>query len=104
MTARAQPRDKGRPGNQSKTGFSDDACPNCGSTMRERTATLRLPVNGEEIAVPNAAHLRCPRCHEIVLRMDQARKLRERALDVYRARYALLSADEIRSVDRKSVV
>ena len=30
--------------------------------------------------------------------MDQARKLRERALDAYRARYALLSADEIRSV------
>jgi len=30
--------------------------------------------------------------------MDQARKLRERALDVYRSRYDLLSADEIRSI------
>ena len=55
-------------------------------------------VNGEEIAVPDAAHLRCPKCHEVVLRIDQARKLRERALDAYRSRYGLLSADEIRSV------
>src|SRR5436309_3969428 len=98
MATRAQPRDKRRSGNHSVTSISDDACPNCGSTMRERSATLRLPVNGEEIAVPNTAHLRCPKCHEVVLRMDQARKLRERALDAYRARYALLSADEIRSV------
>jgi len=66
--------------------------------MRERSSTLRLPVNGEEIPVPDTAHLRCPKCHEVVLRIDQARKLRERALDAYRARYALLSADEIRSV------
>ena len=66
--------------------------------MRERRSTLRLPVNGEEISVPETAHLRCPKCHEVVLRIDQARKLRERALDAYRTRYALLSADEIRSV------
>jgi putative zinc finger/helix-turn-helix YgiT family protein len=55
-------------------------------------------VNGEEIAVPDAPHLRCPKCHEVVLRMDQARKLRERALDTYRSRYHLLSTDEIRSI------
>jgi len=98
MTTRAQPRDKGRSGKHSKAVFSEDACPNCGSAMRERSSTLRLPVNGEEIPVPDTAHLRCPKCHEVVLRIDQARKLRERALDAYRARYALLSADEIRSV------
>src|SRR5437773_10458044 len=66
--------------------------------MRERSSTLRLPVNGEEIPVPDTAHLRCPKCHEVVLRIDEARKLRERALGAYRARYALLSAGEIRSV------
>jgi putative zinc finger/helix-turn-helix YgiT family protein len=66
--------------------------------MRERSATLRLPVNGEEIAVPGATHLRCPKCHEVVLRLGQARELRERALEVYRARYGLLSAIEIRAV------
>ena len=98
MVTRAQPRGGERQGKRSKAGLPDDACPNCGSTMRERSAALRLPVNGEEIAVPDAAHLRCPKCHEVVLRMDQARKLRERALDVYRSRYHLLSADEMRSI------
>lgn len=81
-----------------EAGLPDDACPKCGTTMRERRATLRLPVNGEEIAVPDSSHLRCPGCGEIVLRMDEARKLRERALGTYRSRYHLLSADEIRSI------
>ena len=98
MTTRAKPKGRERPAKRSKGGLSDDACPNCGSTMRERSAALRLPVNGEEISVPDAAHLRCPKCHEVVLRMDQVRKLRERALDAYRSRYDLLSADEIRSI------
>jgi putative zinc finger/helix-turn-helix YgiT family protein len=98
MATKAQLRGRERREKHSKAGLSDEACPNCGSTMRERSATLRFPVNGEEIAIPNAAHLRCPKCHEVVLRMDQARKLRERALDAYRSRYDLLSADEIRSI------
>ena len=98
MAPRAQPRGRERPEKPFKAGLSDDACPNCGSAMRERSAALRLPVNGEEIAVPVVAHLRCPKCHEVVLRLDQARKLRERALDAYRSRYDLLSADEIRSI------
>ena len=98
MAASAQPRGREQQRRHSKAGLPDDACPNCGSIMRERSAALRLPVNGEEIAVPDAAHLRCPKCHEVVLRMDQARKLRERALDAYRSRYDLLSADEIRSI------
>ena len=98
MATRARPGGGEPRGMRSKTGPSDDACPNCGSTMRERSATLRLPVNGEDIAVSDAAHLRCPKCREVVLRMDQARKLRERALEAYRSRYDLLSADEIRSI------
>lgn len=98
MSTRARPKRKERPQKQSKAALRDDACPNCGSAMRERSAALRLPVNGEEIAVRNAAHLRCPKCHEVVLRMDQARKLRESALNAYRSRFDLLSADEIRSI------
>jgi len=66
--------------------------------MRERSAALRLPVNGEEITVTGATHLRCPKCHEVVLRLGQARQLRERALEIYRARYGLLSASEIRAI------
>ena len=78
-----------------------DACPSCGSMMRERTGVLRLPVNGEDVAVPDAGHLRCPRCREVVLRFDEARRLRERAIALYRETYGLLSADEIRSLRRR---
>jgi putative zinc finger/helix-turn-helix YgiT family protein len=76
----------------------DNACPNCGTMMKEKQGQLRFPVNGEEIRVPNATHLACPKCREIVLRFDDARRLRERALDLYRTKYNLLSADEIRSI------
>lgn len=78
--------------------LADDACPNCGTMMHEATATLKLPVNGEEVAVPKAAHLKCPKCGEVVLRGDPARALREAALARYRAKHDLLSANEIRSI------
>ena len=76
----------------------DNACPECGSPMREKRGRLKLPVNGEDVAVPEAPHLRCPNCHEVVLRFDDARRLRQRALEIYRAKYGLLTADEIRSI------
>jgi putative zinc finger/helix-turn-helix YgiT family protein len=76
----------------------DIACPECGTPMREKRGKLKLPVNGEEISVPDAAHLACPRCHEVVLRFDDARRLRHRALEIYRLKYGLLAADEIRSI------
>jgi hypothetical protein len=66
--------------------------------MREKETVLKFPVNGEEIAVPDSPHLSCPKCREIVLRFDDARKLRQRALESYRQKYGLVSADEIRSV------
>lgn len=83
-----------RPGDR---GLPSDACPACGTMMREKRGKLRFPVNGEDIAVPEALHLVCPKCREVVLRFDDARKLRERALAIYREKYALLSADDIRS-------
>lgn len=76
----------------------DNACPACGTPMRERPASLKFPVNGEEIAVAVSPHLSCPKCHEVVLRFDDARRLRQRALESYRQKYGLLSVDEIRSV------
>ena len=79
-------------------GLPDDACPRCGRPMREKKGKLKLPVNGEEIAVPEATHLSCPKCHEVVLRFDDARRLRRRALEIYRGKYGLLSGDEIRSI------
>src|SRR5262245_53612330 len=100
MSARPKsPPKRRRPPNLSR--LSDDTCPHCGTAMRERSATLKFPINGEEISVPGTAHLRCPKCGEIVLRMDQSRRFRERALDAYRSRYGLLSADEIRAVREK---
>ncbi|VUZ85131.1 Antitoxin igA-2 [Candidatus Methylomirabilis lanthanidiphila] len=76
----------------------DDACPECGNPMREKKGRLTLPVNGEEIVVAGSPHLNCPKCDEVVLRFDDARKLRQRALEIYRQTYGLLSAEEIRSI------
>ena len=78
--------------------LADHACPECGTSMKERKASLKFPVNGEEIAVAESPHLSCPKCHEVVLRFDDARKLRHRALENYRQKYGLLSADDIRSI------
>lgn len=78
--------------------LADNACPECGTPLREKRGKLRLPVNGEEITVPDATHLSCPKCHEVVLRPDDARRFRQRALEIYRGKYGLLSADEIRSI------
>jgi putative zinc finger/helix-turn-helix YgiT family protein len=94
MTTMKTPDRKKRP----PTTLPDDACPACGTTMKERRGTLKLPVNGEDIAVPGASHLRCPSCGEIVLRLDQARHLQEAAHERYRQKHGLLSADEIRAL------
>ena len=66
--------------------------------MVERRGTLRLPVNGEEMAVPSAAHLRCPKCAEVVLRFQDSKRLSEDAIAIYRKKHELLSADEIRAI------
>lgn len=66
--------------------------------MIEKRATLRLPVNGKEIAVPSAAHLRCPKCGEILLRYQDSRRVGEDAIAIYRRKHGLLSADEIRAI------
>ena len=76
----------------------DDACPDCGGPMREKKGELKLPVNGEEITITGATHLSCPKCREVVLRFNDARKLTQRALEIYRRKHRLLSADEIRSI------
>lgn len=76
----------------------DGACPECGTQMTEKRGTLRLPINGDEIAVPSASHLSCPKCGEVVLRFRDARRLSEDAVAIYRERHALLSADEIRLI------
>ena len=74
------------------------ACPICGTMMVEKRGRLRLPVNGEEIAVPSAVHLRCPKCGEVMLRFQDSERLGEDAIGLYRRKHGLLSADEIRAI------
>ena len=78
--------------------LADDACSRCGTTMVERRAQLRLPVNGEDVAVPSALHMHCPKCDEIVLRSPDARRLQQDAISVYRKKHGLLSAAEIKAI------
>jgi putative zinc finger/helix-turn-helix YgiT family protein len=75
-----------------------DTCPRCGTTMKEAHSVLRLPVNGEDVAVLHAAHLRCPKCKEVVLRLEDARRLGEDAIAIYRKKHGLLSAGDIRAL------
>jgi putative zinc finger/helix-turn-helix YgiT family protein len=76
----------------------DDSCPRCGTKMKPARGRLKLPINGEEIAVPSASHLKCPKCGEVVLRFQEAKRLHEDAIEIYRGRHGLLSADEIRAI------
>ncbi len=66
--------------------------------MLDKRGRLRLPVNGEEISVPSARFLGCPNCGEIVLRFQNAKRLHQDAIAIYRKRHGLLSADEIRMI------
>lgn len=75
-----------------------DACPACGTMMKEAHGKLRLPINGEEITVPSASHLKCPGCDEVVLRFQEGKRLHEDAIEIYRKKHGLLSADEIRAI------
>jgi len=66
--------------------------------MIERRLALKVPVNGEDVSVPSALHLRCPKCAEVVLRFADSRRLQEDAIAIYRKKHGLLSADEIRAI------
>ena len=91
-------REKGKRVPKKGVVLPDDACPTCGSMMRERRSSLSTSVNGEDVLVRDASHLRCPKCREVVLRLDEVRHLNQAALDIYRRKYGLLSSDEIRSL------
>jgi|SRR5450432_2406160 len=78
--------------------LADDACPRCGTMMAERRSALKLPVNGEDVSVRSALHIRCPKCDEVVLRFSDSRRLQAEAIAVYRRKHGLLSADEIRAL------
>jgi putative zinc finger/helix-turn-helix YgiT family protein len=91
-------RKKGATNRVQRRELAADACPRCGTTMVERRSALKLPVNGEEVTVPSASHMRCPKCDEVVLRFADSRRLQEDAIAIYRKKHGLLSADEIRAI------
>lgn len=97
MTRRKTPKPT-RSARRRVRALGSDACPSCGTSMVEKRATLHLPVNGKEIAVPSAAHLSCPKCGEILLRYQDSKRLGEDAIAIYRRKHGLLSADEIRAI------
>jgi putative zinc finger/helix-turn-helix YgiT family protein len=66
--------------------------------MKPFKGKLRLPVNGEETTVPGAEGLKCPKCHEMVLDLSQARRLNEMAVETYRKKHGLLSSGEIKAI------
>ena len=79
----------------------DGACPMCGTAMRPHAGSVSLPVNGEEVLVLGVSHLRCPKCSEGLFGFAEAREIERRAIELYRAKYGLLSADEIRDIRRR---
>jgi len=92
---------KATPNRKRPVRLPDDACPICGASMRRRRSSLSWSVNGEKIRVPDVAHLRCPKCGETVLALDQIQALRLGAFQVYRRKHGLLSTAEIRSVRQR---
>lgn len=69
--------------------------------MVEKRGTLRIPVNGEEIAVRRAVHLACPKCGEIVLRWDDMVRVDASAFETYRKKHGLLAPEEIRELRKR---
>lgn len=69
--------------------------------MKDARGRLTARINAEEVVVPDSTHLRCPKCREILLRYEDWRKLDERALEIYRAKYRLLGGAEIRALREK---
>lgn len=66
--------------------------------MKQAHGRLQVPVNGETVAVRAAKHLRCPKCGEIMLGFQEAKRLQQDAIELYRTQHGLLSADEIRAI------
>ncbi len=62
--------------------------------MAKKRGKLRLSVNGEDIALPPAPHLRCPKCCEVVLPCEDARRLGADAIAIYRRKHDLLIREQ----------
>lgn len=79
----------------------NDACPTCGTIMVHTRGPLRLSVNGERVRVPSMAHLKCPKCGEVMFGLKEGMRGTQEAVKIYREKYNLLSADEIKAIREK---
>jgi HTH-type transcriptional regulator / antitoxin MqsA len=77
---------------------SEDLCLSCGAKMLPARGVLTLPVNGEEIEVPGLRHMACPSCGEKIVGFAETTRLFKEAVEAYRERHGLLSAQEIREI------
>jgi HTH-type transcriptional regulator / antitoxin MqsA len=102
MTKATDKRSASKPPHRKTVVLPDDACPRCGTTMKEARGSLRTPVSGDDLAVPNVPHFKCAKCGEQVLTYTQARRFEEDAVALYRKKHGLLSGDEIRAIRERS--
>jgi putative zinc finger/helix-turn-helix YgiT family protein len=58
-------------------------------------------LNGERIVVPSVEYLKCPRCGDSMIGIRALQRQHEEAVDIYRRRHGLLSADEIRALRKE---
>ena len=100
MTTQTKAKTKRRSAPKPRRGreLPDDACPTCGTIMRSARSKVFVSVNGDQMAVRDIPHLRCPKCGEGLFTLAAARERERRGIDLYRAKYGLLSADEIRAI------
>lgn len=89
------------PGSTRARALPENACHACGTMMKEARGRLSVPVNGEQTAVSFVAHLKCPKCGEVVLGIKEAKRLHEDAIALYRKSHGLLSADQIREIRQR---
>jgi putative zinc finger/helix-turn-helix YgiT family protein len=87
-----------RPARRRAGRLPDDACPQCGATMKAVERRLTIRINGEPVSVAAVPHRRCPRCGEAVLSYDETGMFNRRAFEAYRRKHRLLSEREIRAI------
>jgi putative zinc finger/helix-turn-helix YgiT family protein len=76
----------------------DNACPECGTLMERTDGPMTARVNGEAIRVPSVPRLKCPSCGEGLLSLKEAKHLETQAMEIYREKYGLLTAAEIKTL------
>jgi putative zinc finger/helix-turn-helix YgiT family protein len=76
----------------------EDACPTCGVMMKPTIGTYRHRLNGEPVPVARTSYRRCPRCHELVISLQELMRVERESIAIYRERHHLLAADEIREL------